>query len=330
MPVLVTGATGFLGGRLAQVLAARGENVRILVRPGRDLRHLVDCKVQTVQGSLTDVDSLAEAVKGVSYIYHCAGCSADWAPPSVFYQANVEGVKNILDVAARIPGLERFVHISTTDVYGYPQVPCEESQPLKDAGLPYNATKVLGEKAVWEANRGGLPVTILRPATIYGPRGTVFAQEIAEHLREGSMAVIDHGRATGGFLYVDSAVDAMVAAAASGMTVGQAYNLSDGTNATWRTYVDGLADRLGYRHPWIDIPSWIALPMAGGLEAAYRVGRITRRPLLTRHAVHLFSRHQEYPAAKARHDFGFAPSVAFEEGMARTAAWLKSQPIHRP
>lgn len=330
MPVLVTGATGFLGGRLAQLLAARGEVVRILVRPGRDLRHLAHCKVQTVAGSLTDADSLVKAVKGVSHIYHCAACSTDWAPQSIFYEANVEGVRTLLQLAARTAGLRRFLHISTTDVYGYPQATCDESQPTKNVGLPYNTSKILGEQSVWEAHRSGLPVTVLRPATIYGPRGTVFAGEIGAHIREGSMAVIDHGRATGGFLYVDNAVDAIVAAAGSRTALGRVYNLSDGTNATWRTYVNALADRLGYRHPWIDIPSWIAFPMASAMEGAYRLGRIARRPLLTRHAVRLFAYDQEYPTGKARRDFGFVPVVSFDEGLSRTAAWLKTQPAHRP
>ncbi len=303
--------------------------MRILVRPGRKLTHLEDCAVQPVEGSLTDAESLSKAVQGVTHIYHCAACSTDWAPAADYRDANVDGVRLLLAAAGRAPKLQRFVHISTTDVYGYPMTPCDESQPAKDAGLPYNSTKIIGERAVLEAHSSGLPVTVLRPATIYGPRGTVFAEEIGAHIREGSMAVIDRGRATGGFLYVDNAVDAIIAAGNSERTVGQVYNLSDGTNVSWRKYVNALADSLGYRHPWIDIPSWIAFPMASGMESAYRLGRIVRRPLLTRHAVYLFSRDQEFPSDKARRDFGFTPSVSFEEGIARTAAWLKQQGAHR-
>src|SRR5258707_12716315 len=130
MPVLVTGAMGFLGGRLAQVLVARAETVRILAGAASDLRHLAGLPIEIVQGDLAATASLAAAVKGVTHIYHCAACSTDWAHDAVFYAANVAGVQNLLDAAQRASGLQRFLHVSTTDVYGYPTVPCDESRPL--------------------------------------------------------------------------------------------------------------------------------------------------------------------------------------------------------
>jgi nucleoside-diphosphate-sugar epimerase len=325
MPVLVTGATGFLGGRLAQMLAARGEAVRVLARQERNLHHLAGSRIEVIQASLADTEALEDAVKGVSHIYHCAGCSTDWAPWSVFYEANVAGVRNVLNAAFKVDGLRRLLHVSTTDVYGYPLRPCAESGALNDIGLPYNRTKCLGEQAVWDAHDRGLPITVVRPATIYGPRGTVFATEIAQHLRQGSMAVIDGGRAPGGFCYVDNCGDAILRAASSSNALGKAYNLSDGTGATWRTYVEALAEGLGYRRPWIDIPSVAAFAMARTMEAGYRALRTVRRPPLTRHAVYLLSRSQEYPIARAQRDFGLSPAISLEEGIARTAAWLRPE-----
>src|SRR5271157_1398162 len=196
MTALVTGASGFLGGRLAQVLAADGVPVRILARRGAGLGHLAGLPVEVVEGSLADAEALAAAVRGITHIYHCAGCSTDWAPEAVFFAANGEGVRNLLGAAAGAGSLRRLLHVSTTDVYGYPRVPCDESNPTVDAGLPYNRTKRLGEECVWEARRSlGLPVTVVRPATIFGPRGRVFTADIARHIRQGSMAVIDGGRA---------------------------------------------------------------------------------------------------------------------------------------
>ncbi len=325
MAVLVTGASGFLGGRLAQLLAARGEAVRVLVRQGRDVTHLADSDVEIIQGGLADTPALAVAAKGVTRIYHCAGCSTDWAPWSTYYDANVTGVRNVLKAAFEANGIERFLHVSTTDVYGYPQHPCAESQPVNDVGLPYNRTKCLGERAVWEARDRGLPVTVVRPATIYGPRGTVFATEIAQHLRRGSMAVIDGGRVPGGFCYVDNCAQAMIRAAASPNAIGRTYNISDGTGVTWRTYVEALAAGLGYRPPWINLPRAAAFALARTMETAYRAAHAGTRPPLTRHAVYLLSRSQEYPIGRAKQDFGFAPAVPFEEGVARTVAWLRQQ-----
>jgi nucleoside-diphosphate-sugar epimerase len=269
---------------------------------------------------MDDEEALARAVRGVTRIYHCAGCSTDWAPWRDYYEANVAAVRNLLRAAAASPSLERFLHVSTTDVYGYPVEPCEESHPIGDVGLPYNRSKCMGETLVRES---GVPVTIVRPATIYGPRGKAFTEDIAKLLRQGSMAVINGGRSKGGFCYVDNAAQAMIDAACSSRTIGQTYNLADGTGATWRDYVDALASGLGLRRPWIDIPLAAAFPLARFMEASHRYLRIPGRPQLTLHAVYLLSRNQEYPTEKAKSDFGFMPASGFEEGISRSIEWLK-------
>ena len=217
MTALVTGASGFLGGRLAEMLAREGEQVTVLARAHSDLRYLSEftgTQVRVVRGSLTDRAAVMEAVRDETYIFHCAAASTDWAPTEVYLESNVKGTEMLLQAAREARRLERFLHVSTTDVYGYPAIPCCETGALRDVGLPYNRTKILAEEAVWKAAReGGLPVTVIRPATIYGPRGKAFVADIADLLRKGQMAYICGGRATGGFLYVDNAVDAMMAAA---------------------------------------------------------------------------------------------------------------------
>ena len=257
MPVLVTGASGFLGGRLTQMLHQRGEEVRILARPSSDLRHLSDTPVQIIRGDLSDQQSLTQAVKDVTRIFHCAACSTDWAAWKTYYEANVLGTQNLLAAALTAPKLERFVHVSTTDIYGYPLVPCAEEHPFVDVGLPYNQTKGQGEAAVWEAHRQTRSphVTILRPATIYGPRGKDFTVEISTMLRQRLMATIDHGSAPGGFTYVDNVATAMIDASSQPhAALGQAYNLSDGTAATWQTYLTLFAAQLKVpTEPWINL-----------------------------------------------------------------------------
>jgi nucleoside-diphosphate-sugar epimerase len=322
--VLITGASGFLGGRLAQVLSQRGSKVRVLLRPGAELAHLRDSGVEFLCVAPGDVTTLNTAVQGITHIYNCAGCSTDWAPWSSYFEANVTIVRNLLDAAGKTNQVRRFLHVSTTDVYGYPAIACDETQPLTDAGLPYNSTKCLGEESVWAASREhGVPVTIVRPATIYGPRGKAFAADIAQLIRQRMMAVFDGGKARGGFCYVDNAVDGIIDAANAPEAESNAYNLADGTGVTWRKYVDALADGLGERRPWIDLPSSVALGLARVLESPHKLLRIPGRPLLTRHAVLLLSRDQEYPTAKAQRDFGFLPRISWDEGLRRTVGWLR-------
>ncbi len=326
MTVLVTGASGFLGGRLAQMLVERGDAVRVLARASSDLRHLSQLQIQVERGDLGDAAALDLAMRGVRVVYHCAACSTDWAPLAAYRAANVAGTQNLLDAAVRARTVERFLHVSTTDVYGYPRVPCDESAAMRDVGLPYNRTKIQGEEAVWRTHRErGLPVTVVRPATIYGPRGKDFVVEIATLLRQRLMLLIDGGRARGGFTYVDNVATAMMQAAMHPATLGRAYNISDGAGTTWREYTNALADALGYRRPWLSLPFRVALPLGAAMEVPFGLLRAKTRPLLTRHAVHLLGQDQEFPTIRAREEFGFAPQVPLAEGIALSVAWLRSR-----
>jgi nucleoside-diphosphate-sugar epimerase len=325
---LITGASGFLGGRITQLLAEQGEDVVVIARPAAKLPHLnhIRRNIRILPGDLTDPASLRRALFGVSRVIHCAACSTDWAPWQTYYDANVTGTKNLLDAALDAGKLDRFVHISTTDVYGYPTIPCDESAPTRDAGLPYNQTKILGEEAVWQAYRdAGLPITILRPATIYGPRGKDFTVEIATLLRQRLMATIDHGNAPGGFAYVDNVAHAILEASIHPDTIGEAFNLADGTQATWTTYLSLFAQALGTRTPWINLSLANATTLARAFEAPWRLLNLSSRPLLTRHAVLLLALNQEFPTAKAEKTFGYSPKVSLEEGITRSAAWLQDQ-----
>lgn len=310
------------------MLHERSEEVVILARATSDLRHLSSTPVRVVRGDLSNRAALQEAVQNVTDIFHCAACSTDWAPRQTYLEANVIGTQNLLAAAERAPRLHRFLHVSTTDIYGYPQIPCTEEQSFVDAGLPYNQTKGRGEAAVWKAHQErGIPITIIRPATIYGPRGKDFTREIAMLLRQRLMAYIDTGTTPGGFTYVDTVVQAMLDAAASPHTIGQAYNITGGTGATWKQYATLFAKQLGAKPPWISLPFTAAMALARIFETAHACLRLRGRPLLTRHAVYLLGRNQEFPIAKAKSTFGFSPDISLEEGIHRSVAWLKGAPV---
>ena len=297
----------------------------MLARPRAQLDHLAGPTLRIVRGGLTDRSALQQATSGITEIYHCAAASTDWATAAVYHESNVAGTEALLEAALAQPTLRRFLHVSTTDVYGYPHVPPTEEAPLVDAGLPYNQTKRLAELSVWRASRhAGLPVTIVRPATIYGPRGKAFVTDIAALLRDRLMLLIDGGRPSGGFIYVDDVANAMRVAATSPRTLGEAYNLCDGAGATWRQYVDGLADALQLKRAWLNLPYPAADALARAMELPWSViPRLSGRPLLTRHAVVLLGRDQESPIAKAQAHFNFAPNVFLEEGLRRSVEWLR-------
>lgn len=327
MPVLVTGASGFLGGRLTQMLLAQGEEVVILARPASNLRHLPLDRLTVVQGDLSDMPALTHAVDRVDRIFHCAACSTDWATLLTYKTANIDGTKALLAAARQAPHLTRFVHVSTTDIYGYPLTPCSEDQPFHDAGLPYNQTKGAAEASVWNAHEEhGLPITIVRPATIYGPRGKDFTLEIAAMLRLRLMVTIDQGTTPGGFVYVDDVAQAMIDVSIAKTTIGRAYNIAAGDSTTWARYLQVFAKQLGTRRPWIDLSFASAMNLARLLEVPHRLLHLPGRPLLTQHAVYLLGRNQEFPIARAAADFAYQPQVTLEQGIRRSVAWLKTLP----
>lgn len=323
--VLVAGASGFIGGHLTRRLAEHGHRVRVLVRDGSDRSAFDGADVEIVTGDLADPDSLRRATAGVRHVYNCTGMSADWGPWEEFRGVNVDGSRRLAEAAHHAGTVERFLHVSTTDVYGYPATPCDESAPPRDIGLPYNRSKLLGERAVREtAERTGLPLTVVRPVSVYGPRSKDFVIEIATLLLAKQMVYIRRGDVPAGLVYVGNLVDGMIAACGSETAAGRTYNLRDADLTTWREYVEALAHGLGVKPPAVSLPTPLARGVATASEKLYGALRVKARPVLTRHAVHLFDRDQSYAIDRARDDFGFKSEVGFQEGMDLTLAWLNS------
>ena len=325
MRVLVTGATGFIGGRLAERLLEDGHEVRLLVRRPAAAARLQAAGATLVEGSLENRASLDQAVQGVSVVYHCAGLATDWAPWADFEQVNVLGAGELAEAAARVPGLQRFVHLSSTDVYGYPKVACADDAGLHDVGLPYNRSKVLGEAAVLlVAHATGLRVTIIRPATVYGPRSKDWAVEMSRLLQKKEMLHVSGGRAGAGLVYVDNLVDALFAAVKTEAAVGRAYTIRDTGTQSWREYLEVLASGLGLPPPRMSLPYGVAMGLGAVSEWLWTLARAKSRPLITRHAVQILGRDQGYGIDRAVNELGFTSRISFEEGMARTIEWLQS------
>ncbi len=181
MTVLVTGATGFTGGHLARMLAARGYQVRALVRPSQPDEARRDSRSQRpastlMPGDLTDAAAVARACEGVTVVYHIAATYREAGQPDSAYRAiNVDGTRNVID-GARKAGARRVVHCSTGGVHGHIEhPPANEDAPLRPGDI-YQETKLEAEQLAREFGdaRRGLEVIIARPIGIYGPGDTRF------------------------------------------------------------------------------------------------------------------------------------------------------------
>ncbi|MBA7564152.1 2-alkyl-3-oxoalkanoate reductase [subsurface metagenome] len=319
---LVTGGSGFLGSHLVEALVARGEKVRVLVRPTSKVAHLESLKVELIYGDLNNIQSLREAIQNIERVYHCAALATDWGTWERFRSTNITGVHNLLEVALEA-GVKKFIHVSTTDVYGHPDYPVDETTPYRLRGWPYGDTKIEGEQLVWTYyKKHNLPITIVRPVNIYGPRSITFVSDIVELLKSGSMIHIGNEGKPAGLAYVTNVVDVILRAADSTQSVGQVYNASDGSDVTWRQYVDRLAKILGVSSPKIVVPYRLAYLTGWVMEKLCRVLQIKGRPLLTRMAAELFGTNQGFLINKARQELGYEPEIDFDEGMRRVEVWL--------
>lgn len=325
---LVTGATGFIGSHLARRLHSEGYRVRCLVRASSKTAELEQLGIELVRGDLTDSGSLRSAADGCRFVLHCGALVSDWALVDEIRQINVEGTRSLL-AASVAAGSERFVHFSTTDVYGYPGgAGVEEDYVSTRFNNWYSETKRAAEAEVRSAEREhALEVVILRPATVYGPGSKEVVGEIARALRGRHMLIVDRGRAVAGLAYVENVVGAAVLALRTDAARSEAFNVTDGLELTWRRFLGDLAEGLGLPPPRLSLPYGLAYGLAFGLEHGYRLLRSTTGlrlpPLLSRQAVQVLGRNQDFSNRKARELLGWEPRVSYRAGLESTLRWLR-------
>jgi nucleoside-diphosphate-sugar epimerase len=325
---LLTGATGFIGGRLARRLVEDGYTVRCLVRASSDTTELRELGVQLAAGDLTDARSLASAVEGCEHVLHCGALVSDWATSAEIAAVNVTGTRNLLDACARA-SVHRFIHISTTDVYGHPErAQIDETYRTTRFSNWYAQTKLEAEREVRRAQApGALEAVILRPATVYGPGSKGVIGEIARAIQGRHMLLVDRGRAIAGLCFVENLVDAAVLALRHTAAPGNAFNVSDGLAVTWRQLADDLAEGLGCPKVRWSIPYPLAWGLGFSLEHGYRLLRgatgLSTPPLLSRQAVQVLGRDQDFSNGKLRGMLGWEPRVDYASGLAATVAWLE-------
>ena len=302
--ILLTGASGFIGGHLAQRLAGEGHRLRCLVRATSDTSLLEALGAELVVGDLAAPPP--DLGEGCRAVVHCAAMVSDWGTVAEIRRANVEGTRALLAAAA---GAERFVHFSTTDVHRFRNW--------------YAQTKREAEE---EVRRVRPDAVIVRPATVYGPRSVEVVGEIAAAIRNRSMFLIAGGRQIAGLVYVDNLIDAVVLALTHDGAPGRAFDLTDGVDVTWRRFTDDLAAGIGVAPVRWSVPYPVALGLGAGLEHGYRVlrraTRLHTRPLLSRQAVHVLGRDQDFDNRPARAGLGWSPRVSYADGLAATLGWL--------
>ncbi|MFO0880279.1 MAG: NAD-dependent epimerase/dehydratase family protein [Gemmataceae bacterium] len=320
---LITGATGFVGGHLAEACRARGWTVRALVRPGSDISLLASLDAELVHGDLTQLPP--GLLDQVDVVFHTAAKVGDWGPAAEYRAINVEGLRALLD-ACRAVSLHRFVHFSSLGVYApRHHHGTDESEPLPAQHMDgYTQSKVEAERLALDYHaRLGVPVVILRPGFIYGPRDRTLVPRLVENLRAGIVWYLGSGQQALNTIYVGNLVQAALLAAEANGVVGRVYNLTDGEFVSKKHFINGVADGLGIQRPWLHAPLWLARLTAWWMEPLARALRFRSPPRLTQARLKFLGLNLDFSIERARRELGYAPATSFDQGLAATLAWLK-------
>jgi 2-alkyl-3-oxoalkanoate reductase len=324
---LITGATGFVGSHLAEACVARGAAVVALARAGSDTGLLDKLGVVVVRGDLTDGAAVRGAVESADVVVHCAAKVGDWGPVADYRAVNVDGLRHLLD-ACRGKPLHRFVHLSSLGVYAARHHHgTTETEPLPPYHMDgYTQSKVEAEQlALGYQRHFQVPVVVLRPGFIYGPRDRTVLPKLIGSLRQGLVRWIGGGRKAMNTIYVANLVDAIFLAVDNPQAVGQIFNLTDGELVSKRRFIETLAHGLNLPEPSaLGVPLWLARIAAWNQERMARNQGATQAPRLTQARLKFLGLNLDFSIEKAKTELGYRPRVSFERGMEQTVAFYKN------
>ena len=316
--VLVTGATGFIGGRLAERLAT--EEGALVTGTGRNLSKvpfLREAGVQLQSVDLCDEVGMAQVVAGQDVVFHVAAWLGSHGQREQAEAFNVQATMRLVRLAAA-HGVKRFVHTSSIAVYGIPTRPViTEETPFNDQTDLYGRTKAEGERqALALAPQLGLELTVVRPGMVYGPRAMGWSVRMLQLVQKRVPVIYAGGQGHAYPIYIDNLIDGMILAATQPGAVGEAFNFCDGP-VTFKEWF-GFYGQMCGREPR-SMPLFLARLIVTLNEA------LNLHLPLTRERLNYFLVCSDFPTTKAQQRLGYQPRVPIAEGMRRTEAWLRQE-----
>jgi nucleoside-diphosphate-sugar epimerase len=342
--VLITGAGGFIGGRVAEVLHGSGwAQVRAGVRSWAGAARIGRLPVEIVRCDLADPRQLDAACDGVTAVVHCAKPTGPGAEAQM---------RDLLEAAYR-RGVTRVVHLSTTEVYGTAAGDVDEGHPVDPGHSDYARSKVAAERACAEYMARGLPLVILRPTIVYGPFSETWTVKFVQRLLSGRWALPEEScRGTCNLLYVDDLVAAIVLALRTDQAVGETFNVNGSERVIWNEYFRALGEALGAGN--LDrqgalaarATAWLLQPVRASahfllkhqqrrIMALYERYQPVRRFMRKAESLMrqvpatgefgLYGRAAFYVTGKAQRILGYQPTFTMASGIASSVAWLRHE-----
>ncbi|HXC53931.1 MAG TPA: hopanoid-associated sugar epimerase [Rhizomicrobium sp.] len=321
-PVLVTGASGFVGSAVARALAARGDRVRVLMRATSVRINVTDLDCEIVEGDMRDRASMIAAMAGVRNVFHVAADYRIWArDPEEIVRNNLDGARAVME-AARAVGVERIVYTSSVaalkPLHGRAVDETSRHTPQTVIGA-YKKSKLVAERLVERMVGEGLPAVIVSPSTPIGPRDvkpTPTGRIIVQAANGGMPAFVDTGL---NLVHVDDVAHGHLLALDKGR-IGENYILG-GADVRLKDMLGVIAPLVGRTPPRLQLPRGPLYPLAFGAEFAARF--TGKEPMLTVDALNMSRHHMFFSSAKAARELGFT-ARPWQDAIADAVSWFRA------
>lgn len=322
---LVTGATGFIGSHIAERLKKDGEDVIALVRKTSNTKFLSSIGVNFAYGDINDIDSVRNAMKEIDIVYHSAALADEWISAEAAYRVNVEGTRNLLE-AAKEAGVKRFIFISSLAVLGMrDHYGTKADAPYHKTGDSYIDTKIDSEQLVMDYyNKYGLPVTVVRPGFVFGPRDNKLIPRISERLGKKQFMFVGNGKNKINAVYIENLTDAIILAASVKKAIGQKYNVTNDSQMTLEGLIFKIVDLWKFEKPKKHIPKFMAYIVCHILTGWARLIKAKEPPYITKTRIKFLSLNLDFDIQKTRNELGYVPRISIEEGLKRTKDWVEN------
>ncbi len=323
MKALVTGATGFIGSIIVRDLLRHGHTVRALVLEGEDAGPLKNSGVEIRRGDLVKKDTLQGLCDGIDTVFHSAARVTDWGTRKQFYAAILDATRNLVDESAG--RVQRFVFLSSIAALGFGRhlKGALETDPPRKSGIPYNDAKADAENFCMACHREGkIACTIVRPANVTGP-GSVWVRDIVDRmLTLAGVPLMDGGRHSSSFIYVDSLADGIIRAGTMDIAAGKTYHFRDDWDVSWKRYIEDLGAFIG-KKPRGNVPFSVA--WAGGSVMEKLLTPLNIRPPVTRLAAAVMGRNNDVDCSLAKTDLGWKTTLPYEAAMKNIGEWISTR-----